>query len=222
MRPATTLTLACCWLLILVAGDHLVCCGCWPLTPPTVAAHSVRLDWTLGAVVNIAAGGGSVNLASIIDGHPDDDVAIISRNRPTTYGAAARPGRTAARRAGRPRRRRGRSRRAAVRQRPVLRRGVPRRRSASARSPCRSTRTSPAPELARELATVGAKVVVVDPSRPARGRRRPRRRADASSTSSPPRPATHGGDFADTTFDDLLAAEPRRARRRRARRRSPC
>ena len=29
--------------------------------------------------------------------------------------------------------------------------------------PCRSTRTSPAPEIARELATVGATVVVVDP-----------------------------------------------------------
>jgi long-chain acyl-CoA synthetase len=28
-----------------------------------------------------------VNLAHIIDGHPDDDVALISRGRPTTYGA---------------------------------------------------------------------------------------------------------------------------------------
>ena len=31
-----------------------------------------------------------MNLASIIDGHPDDAVALISRNRPTTYGTLRR------------------------------------------------------------------------------------------------------------------------------------
>lgn len=30
-----------------------------------------------------------MNLATIVDGHPDDDVAILSRGRPTTYGVLA-------------------------------------------------------------------------------------------------------------------------------------
>jgi len=148
-----------------------------------------------------------VNIASIIDGHPDDHVAIVSRNRPTTYGAlrdqvAHVRGGLAGLGVGRG-------------DRVVLL--------------CTNGRffvvtylaiaglgavtvplnpTSPSPEIAREVAAVKAKVVVVDPVAVAAWTSIDR--ADVPSVEhvviTEPRP---GSEVAgDSTFDELVAASP--------------
>jgi long-chain acyl-CoA synthetase len=147
-----------------------------------------------------------VNIASIIDGHPDADVAIISRNRPTTYGALR--DQVAHLRGG------------------LAGLGVVR--GDRVALLCGNGRffveaylataglgavtvplnpTSPAPELVREIATVGAKVVFVDPV--AAGAWTSIDRADIPSVehvvATEPRP---GAAFGDSTFAELLAAEP--------------
>ena len=70
-----------------------------------------RLCWTAG-----------VNLATIIDPHPDAAVAVISRGKPTTYGELRQPGGRPARRADVARARARRPRRHRRRQQLVLRR----------------------------------------------------------------------------------------------------
>ena len=159
----------------------------------------------------------AVNLATIIDPHPDDAVALISRGKPTTYGdlreqvgglrgglvgLGLEPGDRVA----------------------IVSANnwyfvvvLPRRARRRAASPCRSTRSSPAPEIQRELAAVGARAVIVGPAgradrrRPRPGRAaRPRARrspargdeldgAVASTTCSPPSPAP----IVDRAADDL-------------------
>ena len=162
-----------------------------------------------------------MNLASIIDGHPADHVALVSRNRPTTYGAlrdqvAARP-----RRPRRPRRRR-----AAIASRCCAATGAS---SSSRTSPSLGlgavavplNPTSPAPELARELAAVGATVVVVDPSAAAAwpASTAPRCRRVEHVVATEARPVARVADV------DVRRAARRRAGRRRRRRApttSPC
>ena len=103
-----------------------------------------------------------MNLAHLIDDHPGDSVALFSRGRPTTYGELRRAGRLDPRRPRRPRHRSRRPCRDRVQQQPLLRRCLPRR----ARPRCRAVPlnpTSPAPEIAREIAAVGAKAAIVDP-----------------------------------------------------------
>jgi len=145
-----------------------------------------------------------VNLAQIIDPHPEDRVAIISRGRPTTYGAL-------------------RDQVAHVRG-GLAALGV----ESGDRVAllCSNGRyfvdsylatlglgavavplnpTSPAPELAREVLTVGAKVVIIEPSA-AQAWNQVDRASVPSVQHVIATEATFAG--ADSTFDELLAAEP--------------
>lgn len=147
-----------------------------------------------------------MNIASIIDGHPDDDVAIVSRGRETTYGTlrdqvAHLRGGLAALGIGRGDRvallcGNGRFFVAAY----FATAGL-----GAVTVPLNPT--SPAPELARELSVVGAKAVFVDPV--AANAWKAVDRAEVPSvehviaTELPP-----NDDYADTTFAELLAAEP--------------
>jgi long-chain acyl-CoA synthetase len=148
-----------------------------------------------------------VNIASIIDGHPDDDVAIVSRNRETTYGTLREQ--VAHVRGGLARLGVGRGDRVVLL--------------------CTNGRffvvsylaiaglgavtvplnpTSPAPEIAREVAVVDAKVVIVDPVAVAAWSAVDRAEVPTVEqvVITEPRP---GADAAgDATFDDLLAADP--------------
>ena len=153
-----------------------------------------------------------MNLATIIDPHPADAVALISRGQHHDLRRAARPG-------GRPPRRAGRAR---PRARRPGRASWPRNNwyfvVVLPRRPRRRLRRRPAQpdqprrELQRELAAVGAKAVVVGPA--GRGRRRPAstaRRCPPSSTSSCHR--ARSTPTARCCLDDLLAAEPAPGRR---------
>jgi long-chain acyl-CoA synthetase len=145
-----------------------------------------------------------VNLAHIIDPHPADLVAIISRGRPTTYGALRDQVAQV----------RGGLARLGLQQgdRLVLL--------------CNNGRyfvdfyfaalgmgvvtvplnpASPAPEIEREVATVGAKVVVVEPLAAAAWSAIDRTRVPTVATVI----ATESGALAaDLVFDDLLVGEP--------------
>jgi long-chain acyl-CoA synthetase len=146
-----------------------------------------------------------VNLAHIIDSHPDDHVAIFSRGRPTTYGELrAQVGHV-----------RGGLARIGLQpgDRIVLLCGngrffvdlylaalglgvvtVP------------LNPASPAPEIEREVATVGATVVVVEPSAAAAWAQVPRTSVASVRTVIETEAGTVTG--AHMGFDDLLSAEP--------------
>jgi len=148
-----------------------------------------------------------VNIASIIDGHPDDHVAIISRNRPTTYGAL-------------------RDQVARVRgglaglgvvagDRVVLLCGNGRffvecylavAGLGAVTVPLNPT--SPAPELEREISTVEAKVVIVDPIAFGAWIALDRSRVPTVERVIATEPGTQGATFADATFEQLVASEP--------------
>ncbi len=148
-----------------------------------------------------------MNIASIIDGHPDDHVAIVSRNRPTTYATL------------RDQVSRVRGGLAAL--------GV----GAGDRVAllCGNGRffveaylavvglgavivplnpTSPAPEIEREIVTVGAKVVMVDPVAANAWTAVDRARVPTVEHVVATEPGTQGATFGDVTFEQLVAAEP--------------
>ncbi|MFZ4721180.1 MAG: AMP-binding protein [Ilumatobacteraceae bacterium] len=146
-----------------------------------------------------------MNLAHIIDPHPADHVAIFSRGRPTTYGVL-------------------RDQVAHVRG-GLARLGV--QRGDRVALLCSNGRyfvdaylatlglgavavplnpTSPTPEIERELATVGAKVVLVEPSASAATEHLDRAALPALEHLVATEPGTVP--HADSTFDDLLTADP--------------
>jgi len=146
-----------------------------------------------------------VNLAHIIDPHPAERVAIFSRGRPTTFGALR--DQVAHLRGGLVRLGVGRGDRVALL--------------------CSNGRyfvdmyfaslglgavvvplnpSSPAPEIQREVATVGAKVVVVEPL--AGGAWAEIDRASVPSVQSVVATEADSVPGADTVFEDLLTAEP--------------
>lgn len=151
-----------------------------------------------------ALGDGYVNLAAIIEGHPDDDIALISRNRPTTYGklrqqvgslraALTAQGITVGDRVGLLF---GNERYFVVSYLAVV--GV-----GAIAVPLNAT--SPSAEIAQELATVGAKAVMVGPM--ARDAWKAVDRASVPTVSIVIGTDGHDVDGA-LILDDLLGGEP--------------
>jgi long-chain acyl-CoA synthetase len=148
-----------------------------------------------------------VNIASIIDGHPDDHVAIISRNRPTTYGALR--DQVAHLRGGLAALGVGRGDRVALlcgNGRFFVATYLATAGLGAVTVPLNPT--SPAPEIAHELAVVGPKVVFVDPVAAAAWTAVDRAEVPTVEHVVATELRPGAPEFADTTFDALLAADP--------------
>ena len=148
-----------------------------------------------------------MNIASIIDGHPDDDVAIISRNRPTTYGVLR--DQIAHLRGGLAGLGVGKGDRVALlcgNGRFFVAAYFATAGLGAVTVPLNPT--SPGPEVTREIATVGAKVVFVDPVAAAAWTAVERAQVPTVEHVVATEPRPGGAAFGDTTFAALLDAEP--------------
>lgn len=145
-----------------------------------------------------------MNLSHIIDGHPDGAVALISRNQPTTYGALREQ--VAKVRGGLAGLGVGRGDRVALlcgNGRFFVEVYLATVGLGAVAVPLNPA--SPAPEVEREIATVGATVVLVDPVAAAAWQRVDRGRVPSVQCVVATEP---GVVQADTTFAELAAADP--------------
>ncbi|MCU1502597.1 MAG: acyl-CoA synthetase (AMP-forming)/AMP-acid ligase [Ilumatobacteraceae bacterium] len=148
-----------------------------------------------------------MNIASIIEGHPDEHVAIVSRNRETTY--ATLRDQVARLRGGRAAIGVGAGDRVALlcgNGRFFVEAYLAVAGLGAVTVPLNPT--SPAPEIEREIVTVAAKVVLVDPVAAQAWTAVDRARVPTVEHVVATEPGTQGAAFADSTFAELVTAEP--------------